>query len=387
MLQNKLRMLLISVMVIGGLMGTLILGACAPAEQEAKQFVVAWTPLGDPYGVGRQKINDGIFEGVEAAGGTVMYGSPSAKGGAAGDPALQAAIMDSFIAAGVDAIIMWPVDVEGSIPSVKKANFAGIPVFPFMTSFPADANIDIMLSEASNNRQGAVEAARVLIEALTKKYGEPRGVVLEVAGVPTASDNIERSGYFHDVIDQYTDIEITTKNTDWGSAEAAIAIEDWFGAHPDTDALYLVTEDAFLPPAIPILDRIGRWKKIGEEGHVIIVGHDAPGVPLYAIKQGYVEYTFDQGFLYASTVFVKVIMEYLQTGIAPQPGDRYATGNPDFPWAEVVTKEGSKGPFLMLEGIFVTIDNYDIPALYGNAFMGEPNGLGPESGAGLWEGD
>jgi len=360
----------------------------APWDKAPSDLVVGYTPLSDPVDESRVLFDEGIRQGVEAVGGVTIYCSPSPRGGAVGDPAVQAACIDTFIAAGVDAVVIFPCEAEAIVTSVKKCNDAGIAVFMF-GGFIDEGVADVVLSQASGDRVGGTANGEAMVAALTAKNGEPKGLVLEVQGSMKTSAGVDRSGGFHDIVDQYPDIEVVSKDGGWDMGEGSVIIEDWLTVHPETDAMYFGSAACYGIPSIPILDNLEMWHKVGEEGHVILMGNDPAGPMLYAMKHGYVDHIYDLGWQFGATALAKGMMQYLTTGIAPKVGDTMPVGEEGFADISIVKWTEYSGLIVLSGGCSVTpeLSNWDLPALYGNGFMAPPNGISPETGAGLWTGD
>jgi len=360
----------------------------APKPPKTSGWVVGYTPISDPVDESRIIFDEGIRQGVESEGGTTIYCSPSPRGGAVGDPAVQAACIDTFIAAGCDAIVIFPCDSEAIVASVLKCNDAGIPVFMF-GGFINEGDADAVLSQASGDWVGGAANGEAMVAALTAKNGAPEGLILEVTGSLKTSAGVDRSGGFHEVVDQYPDIEVVSKDGGWDMGEGAIIMEDWLTANPETDGMYFGSAACYGIPSIPILDNLGMWHKVGEEGHVILTGNDPAGPMLYAMKHGYVDHIYDLGWQFGASALAKGMMAYLKTGAPPAVGDTMPVGEEGFADISIVKWPEYSGLIVLSGGCSVTpeLENWDLPALNGNGFMAPPNGLAPESGAGLWTGD
>ena len=83
---------------------------------------------------------DGCYVGAQKAadelGVTLVYDGPNQS---EATNAKQVEILEGFIAAGVDAIVVSPCDAEGIVPTLKKAIDAGIVVTTFDADAPAEA--------------------------------------------------------------------------------------------------------------------------------------------------------------------------------------------------------------------------------------------------------
>lgn len=147
----------------------------APAETEAKGgYTVAMLPKfkGENY-------FDGCYKGAQQAaddlGITLVYDGPNQS---EATNAKQVEILEGFIAAGVDCIVVSPCDAEGIVPTLQKAKDNGIKVITFDADAPADArDIYVNPATAADIGKGLVDAAVKDLEA-KGVAGEPCRVAL-----------------------------------------------------------------------------------------------------------------------------------------------------------------------------------------------------------------
>jgi ABC-type sugar transport system substrate-binding protein len=355
-------------------------GGSAMAQNEPKngtEWVVGWTPLSDPIDESRIVFDRGIQEGIEAAGGKYLYCSPSLAAGATGDPTAQANCVDNFIAQNVDAIIVYPIDNVAIAASVIKANEAGIPVFDFTSPIPAETGAQVVLTIQNGDREAGQTGGQKIVDELTKKYGSPKGKVLEVQGLLTTYAAQNRGGGFHDIVDQYPEIVVTSKPADWSTDKATPIIQDWFTANPDTDAIFMHSDGAYTPASKNVLEPMGKWLPIGDPGHVIIAGQDGSNLALWSVKCGFVDVVSDFGFVPLSRYLSDQVIKYLETGETLVDGDAIETGDALYPVADVKVLPEFAGPIMFLGTVPVTPENADNPAFFGNAVQDPPNGTTP----------
>jgi ABC-type sugar transport system substrate-binding protein len=349
-------------------------GAVTGTPKNGTQFVVGWTPLSDPIDESRVAFDNGIKEGIEAAGGKYLYCSPSKAAGATGDPTAQANCVDNFIAQNVDAIVVYPIDNAALASAVKKANDADIPVFDFTSPIPSGAGAKVILTIQNGDREAGQAGGQKIVDELTKKYGSPKGTVLEVQGLLTTYAAQNRGGGFHDIVDKYPDIKVTSKPADWDTGKATPVIQDWFTANPDTDAIFMHSDGAYTPASKSVLEPMGKWLKVGDPKHVIIAGQDGSNLALYSVKCGYVDLVSDFGFVKLSKYLSDQVMLYLKSGATVKDGDVIQTGDPLYPTATVKVLPEYEGPIMFLGTVEVTPENADNPAFFGNAVQQPPNG-------------
>jgi ABC-type sugar transport system substrate-binding protein len=99
---------------------------------------------------------------------------------------------------------------------------------------------------------------------------------------------IERKKGHVEIIDANKDvIEVVAEvPTEWKHEVALAGMQNAFQAHPEID-LIITPSDFLFPPIKSVLEQLGRWKKIGEEGHVAIVSFDGDENGMQYLKDGY----------------------------------------------------------------------------------------------------
>lgn len=341
------------------------------------QFVVGWTPLSQAQTQGRKAVDAGYKQGIESAGGKELYCAPSKTGANAGDPGLQADCVDQFIAQNVDAIIIWAVDTNAIVSSIKKANDAGIPVFLHYSTVTADSGAKVALSLANPNKPGGNDVAQNLVGFLNAKYGAPKGNILQVQGLLTAGDSITRDRYFNEILAQYPDIKVTKKAADWDTSKGTTIIQDWITANPGTDGIFFESGTEYSPAAAAALDPMGFYKKtpVGDSKHIWMGGIDGESYELHAIACGWQDVSSDEGYQVSVPTMAKGVMQYLQAGKAYVGGDTVEIA-PPYKTADVTDEAGVAGPVLSVTPVAVTKVNAKDPGLNGNT-QPPPNGLTP----------
>ena len=109
----------------------------------------------------------------------------------------QVSQVDSFIAAGVDVIMLNAVDAKAIAPAVKKAQAAGIIVAAFDVSAPG-ADVTVM----TNNVKAGEEACQYLVD-----HTGGKGDYVILNG-PASSSILERVKGCKNVLSQHPDIKI-----------------------------------------------------------------------------------------------------------------------------------------------------------------------------------
>lgn len=285
---------------------TALLVSCAPATKPADTALVAKTMapaltkgkilvgFTAPGLVGGQEtLVDAINSAVTAKGWTLVVTNSG------GNPQKQNEDIDSLIAMGVKAIIGNVDDSAAFCVGAKRALAAGIPVF---TADRAPSGCAITMTIQSDNRMAGKQAGEVMVDSLTKKYGSPKGKVLEITGNLAQNVAQMRGAGFHDAVDKYKDIKVITKVGDWDAAKGQQILRDVLNSDPDLDGLYFHSEYVYGPGSEAVLKELGKWKKVGETGHIILTGVDGTSFLLQKICDGYGEGIGSQPSSYFSQI-------------------------------------------------------------------------------------
>jgi inositol transport system substrate-binding protein len=123
-----------------------------------------------------------------------------------------------------------------------------------------------------------------------------------------------RQGFFN-VIERHPDlfetpIEVPSK---WDPATTLANLEAALQANPDVD--FLFTSSDFLYPQVrAVLEPLGKWKKIGEPGHVILGGLDGDSTAYKLMEEGYVDATGVQDLFFEANAIMDALLEAIEAG-------------------------------------------------------------------------
>ncbi len=197
------------------------------------------------------------------------------------DPAREATNIEDLIQRGVSALLINPTDAAAIVPSVQKANEAGIPVFTVDRG--ADGGT-IVSHIASDNVAGGAAAAKFLCEAL-----EGTGNVVELEGIAGTSAARDRGQGFNDYMSQEcTGVVIVAKQTaNFNRAEGLTVFENILQAQPEIDGTFAHNDEMILG-AIEAAEAANRAEAI------IFVGFDAVDDALQAVRDGKLAATIAQ---------------------------------------------------------------------------------------------
>ena len=186
------------------------------------------------------------------------------------DPAKQASQIEDFVAQHVAAILAAPCDSDAIVPTLSRAEAAGIPVF---TADIAAHGGKIVSHVASDNVQGG----RLAAEALAKRIGG-KGKVL-IIDHPTVASVQDRVRGFEEGLKAYPDITIVARQSSDGQrAKATQIMEDMLQAHRDLAGVFGINDDSALGAA-GVIEAAGRKD-------IVVIGYDATDEAQAAILKG-----------------------------------------------------------------------------------------------------
>jgi len=155
--------------------------ALPKTPKDTKRIVIGWTEitLGNPWFVG---VADGAKK--KAA----EYGYEINMQVADGDVQKQSAQIDSFIATGVDIIVLDPTDVVGAAADAQRAVDAGIPVIALGTV--PDASAPIITTTLANPYGNGFEAGRYVADKLGKDTPITAAMIIGTMGNSTSESRL-----------------------------------------------------------------------------------------------------------------------------------------------------------------------------------------------------
>lgn len=160
-------------------------------------------------------------------------------------PALQVSQVDSVLARKPDAIVLFPSDINGSVPVVTKAKAAGIPVVVMSTELASKQTAaSVIQDDYALGKVGADQLAHAVPQ------GGP-GIV--IAGPGNATWSLRRTAGFEDELKaKYPNLKVVAAPTQ--PVDPAQGLQDFTNAvqaHPDIKWVYSVYYYQLLPESIP----------------------------------------------------------------------------------------------------------------------------------------
>ena len=243
--------------------------------------------------------------------------------------------IEDFITKGVDAIIIAPADGDAVVSAIKKCNEANIPVI--MANRAAGKGAEVYATISSDNK--AMVARE--IDYIAKNAPEGKKYrCLELVGSLTDVNAIARQEGFEESIKKYPDqFElVATVPTEWKGDQALAGVQNTFSSDDTVDFIFSPS-DALMPSIVSGLQQLGKYKKVGEEGHVTFVTFDGAADAVKAIRDGFVDIVSVQD----ATNQAKLCVEAAADAVAGKnasdytdPGFEVSTANCNTEYADFV---------------------------------------------------
>ncbi|WP_332631422.1 sugar ABC transporter substrate-binding protein [Halalkalibacter flavus] len=189
------------------------------------------------------------------------------------DSAKQMNQIENFIARGVDAIILTPVDTVAAVDILAKVNEAGIPIIVANQTFDGVDKASAYVGSES------IEAGILQMEEVAKRLGG-KGNIAIMEGQMGHEAQIMRTEGNKQIIEQNPDLEIVFQGTgNWNRDEGMTLMENWIQSGKEIDAV-VANNDEMAIGAILALEAAGKLDE------VLVAGVDATPAALQFMQDG-----------------------------------------------------------------------------------------------------
>lgn len=241
--------------------------------------------------------------------------------------------IEDFISQGVDAIIIAPADGDAVVSAIQKCNDAGIPVI--MANRAAGEGAEVFATISSDNKEMVKREIQYVAE------NAPEGTkykCLELVGSLTDVNAIARQEGFEEAIAEYPDMFelVATVPTEWKGDLALTGVQNAFASDDDINFIFNPS-DALLPSIQSGLQQLGKYEKVGEDGHVTLVTFDGAADAVTAIREGYVDVVSVQDATEQGKLCVQAALDAIDGKEASDytdPGFEVSTENCDTEYAD-----------------------------------------------------
>ncbi|MDB6037971.1 MAG: periplasmic binding protein/LacI transcriptional regulator, partial [Verrucomicrobiales bacterium] len=222
------------------------------------------------------------------------------------DASRQLQQVNTFITRGVDGIILVPKDAKTCIPMIRAANDAKIPVVLF--NRPADKSDAQSTAVVADNLKLTQETVAYMITQ-AKKSGEKQKAMIVLGDLGDINAIGRRDGFEAAIKGNENIIDVVARvPSEWNQEKAQAGVANALQAHPDINFIF-TSSDFLLPSITSALKSAGRYKKIGESGHVLLGGFDGDGTAYQMLANGYLDATGVQDVYFEAKASVQALVD------------------------------------------------------------------------------
>jgi ABC-type sugar transport system substrate-binding protein len=223
-----------------------------------------------------------------------------------GDANRQLEQVRTFITRRVDGIVVVPRDAKGIIPVIKSANEAGIPIVLF--NRPADASDARAVAVVADN----VGLARATVDhlcALARRSGRRVKAAILVGDLGDVNAIGRRDGFDQAAAACTDAMEVVARiPTEWNQEKALAGVTNALQAHPDLGLIF-TSSDFMLPSIASALKGAGRYRRAGEEGHVLLGGFDGDATAWRMLEEGTLDATGVQDVFFEARASIQAVLD------------------------------------------------------------------------------
>jgi inositol transport system substrate-binding protein len=212
----------------------------------------------------------------------------------------------NFITRRVDGIIIVPKDASTIIPMIKEANAANIPMVLFnRPAAKSDARSVAVVADNFAITKATVES---MIEQARASGRKHKAMVL-VGDLGDINAVGRRDGFHAAVKDHPELIEVVSEvPTEWNQEKAQAGVVNALQANPDISFIF-TSSDFLFPSIVSALKAAGKYKKTGEEGHVILGGFDGDATAYQMLMDGYLDADGVQDVYFEAKACVDAVLD------------------------------------------------------------------------------
>ena len=223
-----------------------------------------------------------------------------------GDANRQLEQIKNFITRKVDGIIVVPKDAQTIVAMIKAANQARIPIVLFnRPPAPSDAKSVTVVADNFAITQATVEQ----MCELAKQAGPRHKAALLIGDLGDVNAIGRRDG-FEAAVKKYGDlIQVVARiPTEWNQEKAQAGLVNALQANPDIDFIFS-SSDFLFPSIVSALKSSGKFKRVGEPGHVVLGGFDGDAVAYRMLVDGYLDADGVQDVYFEAKASVQAILD------------------------------------------------------------------------------
>jgi len=221
------------------------------------------------------QMNEGAQSAADAAGAKLVIFNAN------NDAAAQNSAIETYIAEGVDGLIVVAIDVNGIMPAVEQADAAGIPVVAVDAILPDDGPQKAQVGV--DNAAAGADMAAYVNDYVAKEMDGSASMGI-IGALNSYIQNVRKDG-FEAALEG---VEVIGTVDGQNVQDTALsAAENLMTANPDMNTIYATGEPA-------LLGAIAAVESQGKQDSVKVFGWDLTAQAINGIDVGYVEAVVQQ---------------------------------------------------------------------------------------------
>jgi inositol transport system substrate-binding protein len=208
--------------------------------------------------------------------------------------------VETFIALGVDAIILNPCEVEASSPAVERALRAQIPII--------NVNSETQVQPTAFVGSRDETSAEIAIHYLAERLGG-QGQIVMMHGYPGQAAELKRTQGAVQTLATYPGLKLIAEQTaNWSREEGMALMENWLQAYPGQIQGVFAQNDEMGMGALQAL------QAAGVKDRIVLVSVDAIADALRAVKSGQLDATVFQNARAQGATAVETAIQIVNGG-------------------------------------------------------------------------
>ena len=289
--------------VSAGVAALAMLGAALAISGEVRAQSLALVQI-NQQALFFNQLNDGAMQAAEGAGAELAIFNAN------NDPAAQNNAVETYIAEGVDGIIVVAIDTNGIMPAVIQAANAGITVVAVDAILPDGPHV----SQVGVDNYGAgQQIGRAFLDHVDANMGGSAKIGI-VGALNSTIQNVRQKG-FEDTIGASANIEVVGVVDGRNIQDNALAAaENLLTANPDMQAIYATGEPALVGAIAAVISQ-------GAADRIKVFGWDLTAQVIDGIDEGYVQAVVQQDPAGMGAAAVDALLTVIGGGMVPRVTD------------------------------------------------------------------
>lgn len=190
--------------------------------------------------------------------------------------------IQNLMSRGIDFLLVTPANTQAIAPAIRKAKQDRIPVISLADNVSEPINATVQADAVDEG----VKAAEAIVAFLEKKYGAPKGKVVNITGISSLAQAQGRIVGFDRVLEKYPDIQLVAQQDGgFDTSKSATVMANVLQGNAEIDAVF-AANDASAAGVISAIRSAGRFKPIGDADRIYVIGTDASPPGIAAIRAG-----------------------------------------------------------------------------------------------------